>query len=515
MKAIYTLLMLIIVFLSFGQSIEISPNNDVNLTLPRLSYQQILAISSPKTGSLVYDISSNFVRMFDGSTWKALHRNEQNTPETTAAWKPSGTGMGATNYVVDDAGYIYVSGYVYNYTNFNNGITINPNNNFSMFLVKYSPEGRAVWIKKSTAGYGSVVSLKIGTDSQIYLLIQLTSSLTFEEVEVSGLSNSNYLLMKLDLNGNMQWRNFGYSSLSVAAGMTLDNQNNVYVSGNFSNALWFNNSSDVLTKQSGNTSAFYVKYASNGTYQWSKNYAGTASFGMASIEVDTNGDMYMIAEFSGQCTIGANTYTSVGERDFAILKANNLGVIQSVKQEGGALPEYGVSLKIVGDNLFVMGNVTTPSNIGGFNLTSNLPPNFNYRVEMFWGLFNKQSQTWSYVEKSDKGAIYNAPMFELDAQNNFYLTGSYFPEIQFGDKTLSGANNANAYYLKGEVSTGKISYLRDYASPTAADAGIKFGPYIDNKRLLLGLFVSQTALGNFVLTTISQNTEFFLAILEE
>eukprot|EP01031_Cornospumella_fuschlensis_P005428 gene5428-6760_t len=61
---------------------------------------------------------------------------------------------------------------------------------------------------------------------------------------------------------------------------------------------------------------------------------------MGNIEVDTNGEMYMVAEFSGQCTIGANTYTSAGEKDFAILKANNLGVIQSVKQEGGALPEY-------------------------------------------------------------------------------------------------------------------------------------------------------------------------------
>jgi hypothetical protein len=82
MKKYFTLVFILAPKLCFSQSTLITPgsvkaehpNNFVSKGFlpPKLSIQNILAIQNPIKGTLIYDVSNNVLRIYDGKQWIRL-----------------------------------------------------------------------------------------------------------------------------------------------------------------------------------------------------------------------------------------------------------------------------------------------------------------------------------------------------------------------------------------------------------------------------------------------------------
>lgn len=111
---------------------------------------------------------------------------------------------------------------------------------------------------------------------------------------------------------------------TYAVGIAIDGSGNIYVAGKSTGNL----DGQTLT---GVSDIAVVKYNSSGTKQWTRliGYAGK-SYVAASIDVDSDGNSYIIAQINGP--LGGQSLT--GTQDVALIKYNTSGQLQWVREFG-------------------------------------------------------------------------------------------------------------------------------------------------------------------------------------
>ena len=149
------------------------------------------------------------------------------------------------------------------------------------------------WVALYSAGYHyhDEAALAVDTEGNVYLAGYFNDN-----------DNRNYLTIKYDSQGNELWDviyDGAAGGWDVAQGITVDSSGNVYVTG----------FSYVATSD---TDCVTIKYDSDGTEQWIRNYAGPAGnkeYG-ENIALDATGNIYV--------TLAA--YNSLGSPDVAMIK---------------------------------------------------------------------------------------------------------------------------------------------------------------------------------------------------
>ncbi len=226
--------------------------------------------------------------------------------------------------------------------------------------IKVTPAGN-VYITGSSVGNGSsedYVTIKYNTsgaqqwvsvyNNDVVNDIDIANSITIdnsENVYVSGFSygnskNEDYATVKYNSSGAEQWVsrfNGASDSFDISEGIAVDNSGNVYVTGYSYDSL---SSEDYLT----------IKYNSSGTEQWISRFNGTGnSFDITSgIAVDNSGNVF----------VTGYSYDNSTFEDYATVKYNSDGVQQWVSEYNGEGSDFdiAVALKLDGSgNVYVTG----------------------------------------------------------------------------------------------------------------------------------------------------------------
>jgi hypothetical protein len=178
--------------------------------------------------------------------------------------------------VVDDSGYVYVTGYTYNSTT-----------DYDYGTIKYYPSGDTVWIRKySGPDNGDDEGFDIAVDDSGY-------------VYVTGMISSNgsgvdYGTIKYHPNGDTVWvrrYNGPGNSTDNPYALAMDDSGYVYVTG-YSNGSA--TSADYAT----------IKYRSDGDTVWVRRYDGPASLADVAyaMAVDGSGSVYVTGGSRGSGT---------------------------------------------------------------------------------------------------------------------------------------------------------------------------------------------------------------------
>ena len=189
-------------------------------------------------------------------------------------------------------------------------------------------------------------------------------------------------ISKYDKIGNLIWvKQFGSIGAHDAGNsMTLDNKNNIYVTGYFNGTVDFDPGPGIYNKTSiGLGDIFVCKYDSLGNFIWALTFGGTGEDYGKSIVVNRNGDVFTLGQFKGIVDFdsgpGIYNKTSAGQEDVFISKVDSLGNFVWTKTFGGVNLDNGMSLTIdsVG-NIYSTGYFYGPSDFdpgaGTFTLTS-------------------------------------------------------------------------------------------------------------------------------------------------
>jgi hypothetical protein len=167
-KYILFLLLFSVILKTKAQSSIIEPSN---LQLPNLSSTQIQAIELPQKGMMVFDKDVKTLRYFDGNAW--VSNNTQNTNfdgQNLTLFQGS-----ATNHDIlydlksDSVGNVYVLNAYKGTVTYGAFSTTNPEVNYYHFcVVKFNPDGQALWLKNLA---GDVPSFAVDASGNVYLNI--------------------------------------------------------------------------------------------------------------------------------------------------------------------------------------------------------------------------------------------------------------------------------------------------------------------------------------------------------
>ncbi|MBP6871233.1 MAG: SBBP repeat-containing protein [Bacteroidales bacterium] len=254
------------------------------------------------------------------------------TPGGDTVWtrRLGGSGMPndrATAIAVDNLGYVYITGY------FEGDVSTR----YNYATAKYKPNGDTAWVRVYN-GTGS-------DDDRAYAIAVDDDRNVYVTGASWGLNADDYATVKYDSNGVQKWvarYNGPAGSYDKAWDLKLDDEGNVYVTG-----------------QSGGTSGNYdyctIRYNPDGGEDWVARYNGPDNLDdvATSVAIDPSGNIFV----TGYSYNPPSPYIST--TDMVLIKYNPEGLIEWVSRFDGPGNNYDQGYAIAADpsgDVFVTGS---------------------------------------------------------------------------------------------------------------------------------------------------------------
>lgn len=184
-----------------------------------------------------------------------------------------------------------------------------------IILIKYDSFGEKQWTRQlGTESREKAHSVAIDSEGNIYITGYTGGSLDGNKNK----GRADLFLIKYNSSGIKQWtRQDGTGSWDEARGLAVDNEGNIYVTGDTNGKLDDN-------KDAGDTDIFLIKYDLSGIKQWSRQHGTGDDDYCNGVAVDSKGSIYIV----GRTDEGLDGNKNVGRADLFIVKYNSSGVKQ-------------------------------------------------------------------------------------------------------------------------------------------------------------------------------------------
>ncbi len=262
---------------------------------------------------------------------------------------------------VDVSGSVLFAGYFDGTVDFDPGLSVfnltsfGPNNTF---VEKFDSAGNFIWVVDFKTQYPAF-SLDLDSYSNVYLAGTFQGTVDFDPgIATENLTASNLtgFIEKLSSSGNFIW----VKALTVIGGgvsrglsISIDNVNNLYLSGDFNGTVDFNPSSNVYNLTSTGGDIYVMKLNASGNFVWAIQMGGSAlGFGgiPASVKADNLGSLVITGQYNTPIDFdpSANAYVLVpnGYEDVFVVKLDTLGNFLWAKSFGGSLNDISTSLTV-------------------------------------------------------------------------------------------------------------------------------------------------------------------------
>ena len=363
------------------------------------------------------------------------------------------------------------------------GITTLPNSGIDdIFVAKFYPNGDLIWAK----GFGGPSMDNptcVTTDSTgniIFCGNYTSPSLNFGNITLTNQGSYDLFMTKLNPNGNVLWaKNFGGTNFEIDAYVKCNTNGEIFLSGSFaSDSISIGNST---LNNTGLCDIFLAKFDNNGEAIWSINEGGTDYDFSSQISLDTNGNVYLIGDYSSaSMTVGPNTLINSGFYDIVISKFNSNGTAIWAKSYGGSSSEDANSI-ICEDNGSVFASFSFSSTaISSGNFYFNNVGNSDILLMKLDSLGNSVwAQSIGGIDSEECTSM------TLDVNKNLIFTGGFRSQpLVLGSINLNNAGGDDVLLTKiaaasiTEIDDQELSLVELYPNPandvlnvlTAADA---------------------------------------------
>ncbi len=255
-------------------------------------------------------------------------------------WQRTWGGAGAQlgwSVALDNSGNVYVTGHT---ESFGSG-------HYDVFLLKFDPSGSLQWQRIwGGKGYDVGYSVGVGSSGNVYVAGSTSSF---------GAGGSDAFLLKFDPSGNLLWqRTWGGSYADSAYALTIDSNENIYVTGQTSS---YGYGAHCQLEFGPCSNVFLLKFSASGTLLAQRTWGGPGNrivgdlgYGAA---VDRTGSVYVTGE--------TNSFSVRGSSVF-LLKFDSSANLTWELTWGRPLADrfsydQGRGVAVAGDKVFVTGFV--------------------------------------------------------------------------------------------------------------------------------------------------------------
>jgi len=362
----------------------------------------------------------------------------------------------------------------------------------TIFLAKYSPSGKLVWVQTGVSffggqneAFGVAVNPETGT---VFVTGRTQGDTTLSssdgtEHTLPGVGAWHMFLAKYDRDGNFQWGQTNEASgNTVPHKVAVDAHGNVYVAGWFEDIVTFhsNNGNDVTVtgfSQVGSPDfpddAFIAKYDDEGNAKWVDHIGGYKGIAI-DIAVSDRGQISItgfIGNFPGSpqeaetiatsqpggknINLGGGQLTNPFNTDVFIATYNSAGVLLKARRFGGAEEEGGSGITYDHKgNLYVVGDFQNRLDVDGQSLIGKKP--FN----LFVLKFKSGTGGLDWAKKADGAGAgqgefeANPRMMSVSQTGEVFVTGLYQGTAVFDAITL--------HSTRGDIFLAELNANRDH-----------------------------------------------------
>ena len=184
-------------------------------------------------------------------------------------------------------------------------------------------------------GEGTVSTIDAINDSEnnLYIFGYFDQSLNLNDVNYITNGGRDYFLVKYDKGLNFLWVRTigGVSNEFVLGSICISNENNVYITGSFSDKILFTNNDSIMP--TGGFDTFIASYSKEGDFLWGRNVAyGPSNQRSTGIIIDSENNLLLTGFFNNEVDFGTQSFTSNGANDAYILKLDRNGNYLSSKE---------------------------------------------------------------------------------------------------------------------------------------------------------------------------------------
>lgn len=247
----------------------------------------------------------------------------------------------ALGVTYDNSGNVIICGHFTDTTIFN-GATVIGNGEREMYVAKYDMNGNFLWMKHAGGpGRDEAKSVISDASGNIYVCGIYSDGAVFGSTTFSTPNTFlghffNIFIAKYAPDGSLVWvKSAGGDWNDVAWGITKDNNDKIYITGEFSGAVF----DGITLYTSGKEDVFVACYDSNGNAQWAV-AAGESQVDRAR-GIGCNGtNIFITGQFDNTAVFGAHTITSADTSDIFVAELDNTGTFLWATSVGGPADSY-------------------------------------------------------------------------------------------------------------------------------------------------------------------------------
>ncbi len=379
------------------------------------------------------------------------------------AWAPmTGGGRGS---------YVYITG-TFNVSATFGSTNLTAVNFHDIYTASYSDAGTLQWVNQATASSVVSNGIATDASNNVYITGGYYGTGTFGSVTLASGTSQEQFLVKYNSSGAAQWGRKG-SGMSNEEGIALctDGAGNVYVTGNYTSSSTTFGSYSVTN--SGSTDISLVKYNSSGTEQWAKKGGGSGADLAAAITRDAWDNIYLTGTFqSGLMYFGTLSFGGDCPTDGYVVKADALGNFTEVSSPTGLMvppanyPHIYPNDIVVSalGHIFIAGSFDVKFDFFSTIILSNgSTDGFVARLK---------PAGWPVVEGGAGGGTSYDVILNMDADVDgyTYVTGAFQGTLTIGNTMLvAGNGNHNMFLIKydqlGQPVWAKKGTVPPYPAP--------------------------------------------------
>lgn len=237
---------------------------------------------------------------------------------------------------------------------------------YDLFISKYDTNGNPLWVKTGVGKYEDR-GLAVSCDNQnnIYMTAQFSDTLTFDNMTVNNGAYNVGFVAKLAPTGNIVWVNTLKAGFLIAYDIEVD-EDELVITGESRGTIYYQNNGSVQMDQANfDKNIFALKVNLAGAFQWVQQVGSDNAITARSVSIDAMKNIYITGHF--ECSLtefhedSTAYYNSVGFKDVYLWKLDHNGAVNYLKTIGSKLDDNGHGIAILGTDNVVIAGSNTNS----------------------------------------------------------------------------------------------------------------------------------------------------------
>jgi hypothetical protein len=315
-------------------------------------------------------------------------------------------------------------------------------------------------------------------------------------------SGGEVFLVKFSPSGKLLWlQKAGGSGTDAGVAVIVAETGDVYITGYFAGSIAFDRvklkaAENKDTRQFSPSDMFIAKYSSDGKLLWAKQAGGPAldqSYGIAS---DKNGNVYVTGYFQGKATFSSTTLESKshpdgyhepdpGYGDVFVAKYDASGNIVWVRQAGEGRKNAGYGIAVDGSgNVFITGQFASTERTNTIRFGDIIVKSSS--LSAFIAKYNSDGKIlWAQPTAGDQ--YYHRNQIAVDSIGHAFVAGSFDFNDEFADLAhlKKSGRNSDIFLVKYDTD-GKILWCKQAGGQAVEFSSLKIDA--DGNASITGVF---------------------------